>query len=1109
MKRYTPLFASAWLLVAISPSQTHAADNTWNNASGNALWDWSSANWNSGGVWVDNDNAFFNIPGANPSGNGTSVTLNSPVTADNITINGTNYVIVGNSQVLTMGGTSPIITSIASSNAFAVNLTGAAGLTFKGPGTNALVGDATLAPNLGNTYSGGTYVKSGTLILQVGTRGTSPTALPTSTYAVDSIEGIDPGATVREGNVEDGLDTSTSDQKVPNGQIPIAGFGSGLAVPHRLNLTGGTYDTYGNDNNQQQPQPSGWGTIINTCPYARGILKFTGYGQTNEFSGQIMDGGPLIARANNGPGYQMNVDSQNGSSSSVMILSGSNSFSGFIRIGNGATIQLKGAGTLGYPSPILCPGRQVIQNNGTLDLNGTSQKTGYFYSGGGSIINSAIGTLSTLTVCYNCTNLTTYTNGGVAKGILTSIQDDPINTGLIGLTKEGVAIQPISSPANTYHGDTVVNNGVLWVQAAGAISANSAYYLNTNHGTLLLDYAGSANVRQLWINGVPQPNGTYGAGNTIAIAGTGTLTVTGYDFDRWNNASGNSLWDGTSANWTSPTIWADGNSARFDSLGANPSGAGTTVTLNSSVTVNDLAMLGTNYVISGAGNALILGGPTSTLTSSDSSNVVAASLFGTAGLIYKGTGTTVVTDDGADASHYTGGTLIHGGTVILQSSKGGGSSASAYALDSVLGLDAGATLVLPGMWNGSKYVANPDQMAVHGQLFPNYSALHMSGGTVDLSNDPKSQHIPTPDGYGTILNSGSWSQAGLQLMCDGQDHYFYGIITDGNNGVLNGDNTTADNAGQGPGYQIGIVQAGGGVSLSGTSGGAAGPYQTWYWYGSNTYSGSTRLDQGVYLKLMGNGTIGFPSSNALTGPLRLYNAVLDLNGHNQTIALMTGGSASAIIQNSATGTVATLTFGYGNEQNFGRSAPYTFQDSWGGGGVLALEKIITAPFPFPNVNPTTMATNCYQALSGICTYSGDTTVAGGTLILSAVTAASPNSAYRLSTNNYALLRLSYTGTAPVRQLWINGVEQPNGVYGAGTPGIDPTSTGTITVTGADPTLTFSRSGNTLTLSWVGTGYKLQYQKNSLTGVWTDYPGGTTSPVHVTIGGGAQFFRLTQ
>ena len=108
----------------------------------------------------------------------------------------------------------------------------------------------------------------------------------------------------------------------------------------------------------------------------------------------------------------------------------------------------------------------------------------------------------------------------------------------------------------------------LRVQPAGAISPNSAYHLNTTRGQSALDYAGTASVRQLWINGVPRPNGIHGAADTTAITGTGTLTVTDYDFNRWTNASDNSLWDGSSANWTSPPLWADGNSAFFDALGA-------------------------------------------------------------------------------------------------------------------------------------------------------------------------------------------------------------------------------------------------------------------------------------------------------------------------------------------------------------------------------------------------------------------------------------------------------------------------------------------------------------------------------------------------------------
>jgi autotransporter-associated beta strand protein len=72
--------------------------------------------------------------------------------------------------------------------------------------------------------------------------------------------------------------------------------------------------------------------------------------------------------------------------------------------------------------------------------------------------------------------------------------------------------------------------------------------------------------------------------------------------------------------------------------------------------------------------------------------------------------------------------------------------------------------------------------------------------------------------------------------------------------------------------------------------------------------------------------------------------------------------------------------------------------------------------------------------------------------------------------------------------------------------------GTLSVTGGSPILGVSQSGNQLTFSWTG-AYKLQAQTNSLaiglSNNWTDYPGGGSSPVSVTITPTtpAVFFRL--
>src|SRR6185295_648590 len=128
------------------------------------------------------------------------------------------------------------------------------------------------------------------------------------------------------------------------------------------------------------------------------------------------------------------------------------------------------------------------------------------------------------------------------------------------------------------------------------------------------------------------------------------------------------------------------------------------------------------------------------------------------------------------------------------------------------------------------------------------------------------------------------------------------------------------------------------------------------------------------------------------------------------------------------------------------------------------------------------------------------TVAEGTLALATIGSVSSNSAFRLSTavGANAKLKLTYSGTAKVRQLWIDGVQQPNGVYGAGTPGINPNSTGTLTVTGYAPvSLAASQSGDTLMFSWQGV-YKLQTKTNDIIGPWFDYPNGGTSPVSVPV-----------
>ena len=250
----------------------------------------------------------------------------------------------------------------------------------------------------------------------------------------------------------------------------------------------------------------------------------------------------------------------------------------------------------------------------------------------------------------------------------------------------------------------------------------------------------------------------------------------------WNNGSGNALWDLSSANWTAPTIWVDGDSALFGATGVG------TVTLSSPITVQNQTFDAAGYTIDGGGGfSLTLAGTNPTVTvNADSTN--ATSLYGTNGLTIQGTGVLELMGDTvlADGNHYTGGTYVRGGTLLL-GVQGANSSGTSYAVDSIEALDAGATVKFDTPFDGTSWYSYRDQIGSHSPDFASH--LHMTGGTLDLNDDPKAQHLPVPDGTGLIINTGTNVQAGVIMVADGQDHEFAGVIADG--GPLVGDNVSS------------------------------------------------------------------------------------------------------------------------------------------------------------------------------------------------------------------------------------------------------------------------------------------------------------------------------
>ena len=269
----------------------------------------------------------------------------------------------------------------------------------------------------------------------------------------------------------------------------------------------------------------------------------------------------------------------------------------------------------------------------------------------------------------------------------------------------------------------------------------------------------------------------------------------------WNNGSGSFVWDLTSTNWTGLT-WVDGDDAVFGAAGAGE------IALSAPIAVRHQTFNASGYNIAGVGNSLTLSGTAPTITVNAAYSTNTTSLNGTNGLTIQGSGTLVLKGDPAavTANAYTGGTYVRSSTVILAADNANVAGTS-YAVDSIEALDAGATVKFGTTFNGTSYVTPTlHQVASHAAG----SRLNMTGGTFDLNNEPRNQHLPIPDGNGLITNTGTNVQSGLILYADGQDHEFSGVIADG--GPLVGNNLAGGPTPQGPGRQIGIVNIAAGIN---------------------------------------------------------------------------------------------------------------------------------------------------------------------------------------------------------------------------------------------------------------------------------------------------------
>ncbi|MEI6075328.1 MAG: autotransporter-associated beta strand repeat-containing protein [Verrucomicrobiota bacterium] len=361
---------------------------------------------------------------------------------------------------------------------------------------------------------------------------------------------------------------------------------------------------------------------------------------------------------------------------------------------------------------------------------------------------------------------------------------------------------------------------------------------------------------------------------------------------------------------------------------------------------------------------------------------------------------------------------------------------------------AGGTLLLPGAGNTSTLAVNANA---------NISALLASGGTVVESGNGTLTLNPGA-GNANSVGSLTTTAGGLTLT----------------SGTLN---VTASGGVQGPGLYV----HGGTLTVAGgTLNATAGIYATINNNGTlSVTSGTCNINNGAEL-LNGygsTGTINVSGTGVLnvnilrisqgTGIINLNGGTLQLNRFNSA------GGTGTVNFNGATVQAKSSTTSF-------TPLGYTYNVQAGGASVDTAGNSITIAAPLthdgtlgaiPDGGLTKQGAGSLT-LSGTNTYTGPTTVNGGTLslnqpMLSAV------SAVTLATNT--ILNLNFTGSNTVMALALDGVQMPAGTYNAASTPTYFTGTGSLVNLGGNATLNlaWTRATNnnwdTATTNWSSLG----------------------------------------
>ena len=443
--------------------------------------------------------------------------------------------------------------------------------------------------------------------------------------------------------------------------------------------------------------------------------------------------------------------------------------------------------------------------------------------------------------------------------------------------------------------------------------------------------------------------------------------------------SGNGTWSIGSSLWSTSTNpaastrvpWTNGSDAVFEASGPSA------VTVSGTVNVNSITFGGTGYTI--GGTALTLTGTGGNITTT-SAGAISAPIAGSVGLTKLGASTLTL----SGANTYTGTTTVSGGTLALGADNviGAGWFGSGDATVSGSGiLDLGTftdrvgvvTLQGSGQINGTGTLISNSRFTSSG--------VHIAGG-FEMQSGSVSAILSGTFGLnkttgGTLTLSGANTYTGLTTVSDGTLAYGasnvigIGKVTVSGTGILDlgaftdtvstvtlqggqitGTGTlTTDGSFELQSGSVNAILAGGGIALNKTTTG------TVTLSGANTYTGLTTVSAG---------TLAYGASDVIgTGDVTV------------------SGTGILALGASRTDTVGTVTLsGTGQITGSGTStltSTGTFELQAG-----SVSAILAGAVP---LNKTTAGT---VILSGANTYTGATSISGGTLQIGNGTSGSLN-----------------------------------------------------------------------------------------------------------------------